>query len=127
MRQVNFQYVILNFALIFGLSACSLPYLADSESGVQSHEAFAVYVESVFRLQNQLTSEVMTLTESGSPEDPKLITAEKAMQGACLPLNEYVSRETDGLSIGFFLRRRVQKSAASCEHSAREVEVLLRH
>lgn len=120
------SYINLNsliYPVIFlVLPGCSLTNLVgdDSESG-----DLAAYVESVFKLQNRVTSEMMAITSVGDMDDPQLLVAEKAMQGACLPLNQYASRESDGLSTGLFLRRRVQMSANACEQSARELEALL--
>ncbi|MDD5460829.1 MAG: hypothetical protein PHG00_04230 [Methylococcales bacterium] len=91
-----------------------------------SREEFTRYVESVFRLQNSITSEIMLL--AGGDEGKKneaLLQAEQHMQEACEPLNEYVSRESDGLSVGLFLRRRVEKSAIDCERKAQEVRSIL--
>lgn len=109
--------------ILLVLPGCGLSYFTgeDTESG-----NFAAYVESVFKLQNRVTSEMMALTSVGDMDDPQLLLAEKAMQGACLPLNQYASRESDGLSTGLFLRRRVQMSANACEQSARELEALLK-
>jgi len=108
--------------IVLVLSGCGLQSLSgeNDESG-----DIAAYVESVFKLQNRITSEVMALTSTGNVDDPQLLLAEKAMQGACLPLNQYAARESDGLSTGLFLRRRVQMSATACEHSARQLEALL--
>jgi hypothetical protein len=49
------------------------------------------------------------------------------MQEACGPLNEYASRESEGLSTGLFLSQRVEKSAIDCEHAAQKVKLLLGH
>lgn len=68
------------------------------------------------------------LQESESIEKPDaLLKAEQHMQQMCTPLNEYVSRDIDGLSIGLFLRRRVEKSTEECKQSAQEVQSLMKH
>jgi hypothetical protein len=51
--------------------------------------------------------------------------AEQHMQELCGPINEYASRDIDGLNKGLLLRRRVEKSAEDCNKAAQEVEVLL--
>jgi hypothetical protein len=56
-----------------------------------------------------------------------LIAAEQQMQEACAPLNEYVSRDIDGLDTSLFLRRSVEKSAIDCDKAAQKVKSLLGH
>lgn len=90
-------------------------------------EEFAGYVEEVFRLQNQLTTEVMMIVGvDDSEEYDELLKAEQVMHTTCDPLNEYANKELDGGSIGIFLRRRVERSAVACERAAKEVGVKLK-
>ncbi len=49
------------------------------------------------------------------------------MQESCAPLNEYASRDIDGMNIGIFLRQRVEKSADDCEKAALKVKAQLEH
>jgi hypothetical protein len=73
-----------------------------------------------------MTSEVMMLLESDEAKRLQaLMQAEQHMQQVCADLNEYVSRDIDGLSTGIFLRRRVEKSAIDCEHAAMAIKPLL--
>lgn len=65
------------------------------------------------------------LINDDSKNYESLIQAEQAMQRACADLNEYVSRDIDGLSSGFFLSRRVEKSVVACEQAALAVKQLL--
>lgn len=106
------------------ISGCAIGgYGANS----QSLEEFEHHVEEVFRLQNQMTSEVMMLLESDEAKRLQaLMQAEQHMQQVCADLNEYVSRDIDGLSIGLFLRRRVEKSAIDCEQAALAIKPLLK-
>lgn len=107
------------------VSGCALSLGGYGAAG-QSKEEFAHYVEEVFRLQNRMTSEVMMRVDSNEISRPDtLLLAEQRMQKMCDSLNEYVSRDIDGLGTGFFLQRRVGQSATECEHAAREVEALL--
>lgn len=107
------------------LSGCALPYGGYGEQGM-SREDFTQYVEEVFRLQNSITSEIMVLPEGADPKKHKaLLQAEQQMLEACGPLNEFVSRKSDDLSVGLFLKRRVEKSAIDCEREAQEVRSLL--
>jgi hypothetical protein len=94
----------------------------------QSREAFEQRVEAAFRLQNRMTSEVMVLQEGDVvPKDQEaILQAEQLMEKKCSYLNEYVSRDIDGLSEGFLLQRRVEKSLLDCETATHSVEALLK-
>ena len=123
--------VILQSAAMFAaaslITGCAVPFWGGYGANGQSLEAFEHHVEEVFRLQNQMTSEVMMLMESDEAEKYQaLLEAEQHMQQVCADLNEYVSRDIDGLSSGFFLRRRVEKSAIDCEQAALAIKPLLK-
>jgi len=116
-------FPILLAALVAG---CALPFGGYGANGL-SREAFTHYVEDVFRLQNRMTSAVMMLLETdeaGSSHDD-LLRAERQMHEVCASLNEYADRDSEGQSIGLFLRRDVEKSAVECEQAAFRVEALL--
>ena len=122
---VNFPGLMLMFITLM-LSGCATPFFGGYGAKNQSREEFTRYVEGVFRLQNSMTSEIMAVLETDDAKNhDALLEAEQHMQEACAPLNEYVSRESDGLTIGFFLRRRVEKSAVDCEQAAQKVKSLL--
>lgn len=93
----------------------------------QSREEFEHRVEAVFRLQNRMTSEVMVLQEGdvASKDQDAILQAEQVMQKNCSDLNEYASREIDGLNKSLLLQRRVESSVVDCENSAHKVEALL--
>ena len=105
------------------MSGCATPFWGGYGENGQTREEFTQYVEKVFRFQNSMTSEIMALPET----DDALLEAEQHMREACAPLNEYASRESEGLNIGFFLSRRVEKSAIDCEQAAQKVKSLLGH
>ncbi|MDO9048850.1 MAG: hypothetical protein Q7U66_14115 [Methylobacter sp.] len=108
------------------ISGCAVPFFGGYGANGQSREEFERHVEEIFRLQNQMTSEVMMLLENDEAEKPEaLLQAEQHMQRVCADLNEYVSRDIDGLSSGLFLRRRVEKSAIDCEQAATAIKPLL--
>lgn len=124
---VNFPGLML-MSITLMLAGCSTPFLGGYGANGQSREEFTRYVEGVFRLENSMTSEIMALLETDDTNNhDALLEAEQHMQEACDPLNEYVSRDSDGLSIGLFLRRRVEKSAIDCEQAAQKVKSLLGH
>jgi hypothetical protein len=117
---------LITFVIASIISGCTMPFFGGYGANGQSREEFAEHVEEVFRLQNQMTSEVMMLLESDQAKKPEtLIQAEQHMRQVCVDLNEYASRDIDGLSIGFFLSRRVEKSAVDCEQAALAIKPLL--
>ncbi len=120
-RPINVLSCIL-VLLATQLLGCSMPFINNNNP----EKDFARYVEDVFRLQNSVTSEIMALQENDEFNDNSgLLKAEQNMREACAALNEYVAKETDGDSISFFLRQRVQKSAIACEDSAKKVNLKL--
>jgi hypothetical protein len=90
----------------------------------QTLEAFSQRVESVFKFQNSMTNAVMLLEIEPSST---ILEAEQKMRLACEPLNEYASREMDGLSADFALQKRVEQTAVSCETAAQRLQSLLFH
>lgn len=122
---VNFPGLML-MSIMLMLSGCSTPFLGGYGAKGQSREEFTRYVEGVFRLQNSMTSEIMVLQETDDAKNhDALLQAEQHMQEACAPLNEYVSRDIDGLNISFLLHRQVEKSAVDCEQAAQKIKALL--
>jgi hypothetical protein len=116
---------LMMIAVAVILSGCATPFFGYGANG-QSREEFAHHVEEAFRLQNRMTSQVMMLLEGDEVKNSDaLLRAEQHMEQICGPLNEYASRDIDGLNIGILLQRRVEKSAIDCEKAAREVEFLL--
>lgn len=88
----------------------------------QTLEAFSQRVESVFKFQNNMTNAVMLLETEPSAT---VLETEQKMQAACEALNEYASREMDGLSTDFALKKRVEQTAVSCETAAQRLQSLL--
>ena len=123
---VNFPGLML-ISVTLLLSGCGTPFLGSYGTKGQSKEEFTRYVESVFKLQNSLTSEIMEYLETDVSNHDDLLEAEQHMQQACGPLNEYASRESEGLSTGILLSRRVEKTAIDCEQAAEKVKLLLGH
>ena len=121
-RLVKFLSLML-MGLLLLLSGCSTPLLGRYGAKGLTKEAFTHYVEEVFRLQNSMTSELMALQESDDVNNREaLLKAELAMQEACAPLNEYVSRESDGGNAGISLGQQIEKTAADCEQAAQQVK-----
>ncbi|MGR9044345.1 MAG: hypothetical protein ACU83N_03555 [Gammaproteobacteria bacterium] len=110
------------------LSGCTLPFVGGYGENDLTKEEFVSYAESVFKFQNQMTSQVMMLleTEEDLNDIDEILQAEQQMHRICEPLNEYAVRERDDLSVSLFLRRRVEKSVAACDKAARRVELYLK-
>lgn len=110
------------------LSGCSLPFFSGYGANGQTREEFTRYVESVFKLQNRMTSKMMALAEDD--EKPAnldvLLQAEQRMQKMCEALNEYAERDSDGLSVSLLLQRSVEQTAVDCEKAAKELQALLK-
>jgi len=117
--RLNLLFILANATLLLG---CNTALLGTYGEQNQTLEAFRQRVESVFQLQNSMTNEVMF---SETEPSETILKAEQQMQRACESLNEYAARESDGLSIGFGLRQRVEQTAISCEKTAQNLQMLL--
>lgn len=119
-KKSHFRLIGLGVSLV--LSGCSLVTIDGKTT-----EEFAVYVEDVFKLQNNMTTRIMEITDSD--EKPKnfdtILQKEQAMQKQCESLNEYATREMDGLDVDLALQKRIADSAKSCETAAKAVQQLL--
>jgi hypothetical protein len=120
----NIYFKTALFVILAFNQGCALRYGPDD----QNREEFEHRVEAAFRLQNQMTSEVMVIQSDGSDtrQHLSIIQAEQLMEGNCRYLNEYASREIDGLNKSLLLLKRVENSVVDCEKSARKVEELLK-
>lgn len=108
------------------LSSCAGPMLGSYGPIGHSREEFEHYVEEVFRFQNEMTTKVMMLLETEEKNNiEQILQSEQRMHQICEPLDVYVSRDMDGLSKSFSLRRQVMKSTSDCDHAAHELNKLL--
>ncbi len=117
--RLNLLFIFANITLLLG---CNTTLLGTYGEQNQTLEAFQQRVESVFQLQNSMTNDVM-FSETELSET--ILKAEHQMQSACESLNEYAARESDGLSVSFELRQRVEKTAIGCEKAAQHLQILL--
>ncbi len=122
-KRKTFLHLVGIVVSVMILTGCSLPFLSYGENGL-SQDDFARYVESVFRLQNSLTSEIMLL-DSDDERQKALSQAEQTMRIDCAALNDYAARDSDGLSTDLSLSRRVEQSAVRCEKAALHLKSLL--
>lgn len=104
------------------LVGCNTFLLGSYGEQNQTLEAFALRVENVFKLQNSMTNAVMLIDDEPSQA---ILDAEQVMELACEPLNEYASREIDGLAADFSLQKRVEQTAVNCEKTAQDLQKLL--
>jgi len=109
------------------LSGCSLPFFSGYGENGQTREEFTRYVESVFKLQNSMTSQMMALADSDDkPANmDALLQAEQSMQKKCEALNEYATLDSEGSSASLLLQNRVAQSAKACETAAKDLQTLL--
>lgn len=122
------SYLRIAMLVLFmaALPSCTAPLFGAYGPIGHSREEFEHYVEEVFRFQNEMTTKVMMLLETGEKSNmEQILQSEQHMHQICEPLNVYVSREMDGLSEPFSLRRQVMKSTTDCDHAAHELDKLL--
>lgn len=84
-------------------------------------DAFANYVESVFRLQNEAATELALALDTEDPGNTRyeaLEDAELDLLRACRGLNELAARRRDGESPGGAGALRRAREAADCERAA---------
>ncbi len=117
----NISPPLIAMAITCSLSACTTTLGGHYGEHGQTKAEFTQYVEKVFKMQNSMTSEMMSVTDA----DDDLVRADQNMQDVCAPLNEYATREEDKLNIAISLLRRVESSAVACEKAAQQVQMLL--
>lgn len=111
--------LVLSLVVTGLFTGCKTAYIAPN--------AFEEYAENVFIRQNQMTGEVMMLSEEElSEKDYEILTdAESRMLEACKDLNEYAVHVRDGLSIGLYLRHSAMNSTEERERATQDMEMLL--
>jgi hypothetical protein len=116
----SIESLILIFFLIgLTVSCASVPDQAGSAS-------FAEYAEQVFRHQNKLISEIMSLADSEEiAESASIEQSEQAMRDACHLLNEYAEHEMNGETLGLQDKVKLQNSIQGCERSVNQLESML--
>lgn len=109
-------------------AGCSAVETIDGERlGVRS-EAFADYVESVFRRQNAVATELafaLEAEELDTPRYARLESAEVALLDACAGLNEIAAGRRDRQEVGGLRALRAARRTPDCERATREAEALL--
>jgi hypothetical protein len=85
-----------------------------------SSDAFRSYAEQVFRLQNEIASELALRLDDDTAETEMLEAAEDAVLAACRLLNATAARRRDGGGVRPFGDLRTARSVPACESAARE-------
>jgi hypothetical protein len=96
-------------------SGCAVTTADGRRLGAAS-EPFRAYVESVFRAQNEVLTELaFALEEPGAVAE--LTAAEDLLLAACAPLNELAAAARDRQRRGARERLRAARSAPDCERA----------
>src|SRR5690606_25165560 len=114
-RRAGFVFGVAAFA-----AACApVTTLEGERLGVRS-EAFASYVENVFREQNRVATELAFALEDTTDPDRvmSLETAEEVLLAACAELNALAAARRDGERMGAFRSLAAARRAPDCERAA---------
>lgn len=88
-----------------------------------SSDAFRSYAEQVFRLQNEIASEIALRLEDADPKDvARLEDAEDALLDACQQLNATAARRRDGGGTRPLDDLSTARSVPACETAARAAQ-----
>jgi hypothetical protein len=111
--------ILLVSVAALGLGGCAVTAANGTRMGLKSDE-FADYVESVFRRQNEIASELALEIESEDPDSERygvLDAAELELLNACVGINELAARQRDGDPLGGFKALKRARQAPECERS----------
>jgi len=110
-----------------GAVGCAPVTTLDGERLAVRSDAFAAYVEDVFREQNRVASALAFALEDET--DPArlgaLETAEDALFAACADLNALATARRDGERVGPFRSLGVARRAPECERAAADARQVL--
>jgi hypothetical protein len=109
------------------LSACSTisTTAADGAVTVRSREEFEKYVEAVFRYQNEVGNDLISLGASTGQVATALQLAENRMIESCRYLNDVVVAHTEGHEPGLALKAGLMRTISECDRTAHDLGVLL--
>lgn len=114
-------------ALALLLGGCAVTS-ADGQRLRPGSDAFADYVERVFREQNAVAGDLMLELDSADPDSEQYIgleAAELSIIRACRGLNELAVRQRDGEPLGGPGALQRARQAPECERAADEVATIL--
>lgn len=117
----------LGIVLVLGTTGCAVRSLDGERLPVRS-EAFADYVETVFRRQNEVATELAFAFDDldpGSELYARLENAESALLDACRGLNQIAQRRRDGDPLGGLGALSRARQAPACERATLAAEAAL--
>jgi hypothetical protein len=108
-------------------AACTPLTTLDGERLSVRSDAFADYVEAVFRDQNRVATELAFALEDADDTDrlDALERAEEALLAACADLNAVASARRDGERMGPLRRLSAARQAPDCERAAADARAVL--
>lgn len=118
----------LLLALLVVLGGCTTVTSLDGRSMRMRSDEFRTYVESVFRRQNEVATELafaLEATDFGSAQYVELESAESALLDACAWLNETAARRQSGQATQRLRAAREARNTPACERAAAATEQLL--
>lgn len=107
---------------------CAPVTTLDGERLALTSEAFRTYVESVFRKQNAVATDLtFALEDEGLSEADSAVleSAEAALLAACEGLNELAAERRDGEKPGGIRAAKAARQAPQCELAARNARAAL--
>lgn len=120
-------------ALVLGalVAACNTVQVRypDGTTAYQDREAFAAYVEQVFRYHNRVVDDLIMVTALGAAAETEphhaLVAAERAMSHSCQPLNDAVAARIEGRKLGLFETLALPAAVPACEAASRRLATLI--
>ena len=123
------QRSFLLIPAVFSLVAACAPVTSlDGQRMPMRSDAFSEYVESVFRQQNDVATQLafaLDREEFDSPSYVLLEAAELGLLEACAGLNDLAVRRRDGSSAGGLGAARAARRAPACEQAAVEAQAVI--
>jgi hypothetical protein len=119
---------ILSFLAFAGLAAGCAVTSVDGRRLRPGSDAFADYVESVFRRQNEVATALALAIDDEVPGSDRVAVLEDAELGlliACRTLNELAEASRDGERPGGLSALRRARGAPDCEQATARADALL--
>ncbi len=115
--------IALLYFLGLTLNGCSL-----LNPVMLSKEDMAKHAEDVFKHQNQMTQQIMLLSEDEltESEEERISSYELQMYDACRLLNEYARSESEGKQKSVIFRTQLKRSLNTCADRVKQMEELLK-
>jgi hypothetical protein len=126
-RPPGFVLIRLAPVLMLGVAGCAVTAVDGTRMGLKSDD-FAAYVETVFRRQNEMASELALAIEAEDPDSERyaaLDAVELALLDACLGINELAARQRDGEPLRGLKALARAKAAPACERATTAAKNIL--